>query len=67
MSNQNENEEEESMTALMNLNQVEELIGEYDSPNANPFELSRKLQELVIASDNKLALVRRKSEDQKQV
>lgn len=55
------------MTALMNLNEVEELMIEYDSPSANPFELSRKLQDLVVASDNKLALVKGNSKDQKQV
>lgn len=47
------------MTAMMNLNHVEALIADYDNPNANPFELSRKLEELANAADNKVSLVKK--------
>ena len=51
----------------MNLDSVEELMMQYDKPSANPFELSRKLEALQIASDNRLVIVKQNSGKQKQV
>lgn len=59
-------EKEKSMTALMNLDQVEALIIEHDHPSANPFELSRKLNDLAAASDNQRFTLVAQQRNQKQ-